>query len=87
MLTLFAEISDLSHSKIDDKQLINLIAAVVVDDDVAGFDVAMKYAILPALYKLRDIVFFFILFLFLLSNEVSPELIWVIFIYLIVQEV
>lgn len=87
VLSLFAEIGDLGHSEIYDKQLINLIAAVVVNDDVVGFDVAMKYAILTAFYKLRDIVFFFIRSFFLLGNEISPELVGVIFIYLIVQEI
>ena len=87
MLILFAKISDLSHSKVDDEQLIDLSFTVVIDDDVAGFDVPMEDAILPAFDKLRDIVLLFILLLFLLSNEVSPELVGVIFIYLIVQEV
>lgn len=50
MLILFAEISDLSHSKVNDKQFLNLTLAIVIDDDVARLDIAMKDAVLSVLY-------------------------------------
>lgn len=49
MLILFAEISDLSHPKVNNKQFLNLTPTIVIDDDVAGLDIAMKNAILPVL--------------------------------------